>query len=57
MKKYRFIAFAMFFMELGTVGALECDKIGIGQALVQLLMFGITGYITAKKGGVFNDNM
>jgi len=57
MKKYRFIAFAMFFMELGTVGALEYDNIGIGQALVQLLIFGITGYITAKKGGVFNDNM
>ena len=57
MKKYRFIAFIAFMLEIGTVGALECDNIGIGQALAQLLIFGAILYVSLHKGGVFNDNM
>lgn len=47
----------MMVLEVGTVGALECDSIGIKQALVQTVIFGMASYITAKKGGIFNDNM
>lgn len=57
MRKYRFIAFTTFMLQLGTAGALQCDNIGIRQALAQLLIFGIIGYISAKKGGLFDDNM
>ena len=57
MKKYKITALVMFFLELGTVGALECDNIGIKQALVQLLIFGAILYVSLKKGGVFDDNM
>ena len=57
MKKYKIIAFIAFMLEIGTVGALECDKIGIKQALIQLLIFSAILYISLKKGGVFDDNM
>ncbi len=57
MKKYKIIAFVAFMLEVGTVGALECDKISIGQALVQLLIFSAILYISLKKGGIFDDNM
>lgn len=54
---YIYIAFTMFMLQLGTVGALECVNIGIKQALIQLLIFGTIGFASAKKGGLFNDNM
>ena len=54
---YISIAFMMFVLQVGTVGALECDNIGIGQALAQLLIFGAILYVSLHKGGVFNDNM
>ena len=57
MKKYKIIAFIAFMLEIGTTGALQCDKIGIWQALVQLLIFGAILYVSLEKGGVFNDNM
>ena len=47
----------MFVLEIGTVGALECDNISIKQALVQLLIFGAILYASLDKGGVFDDNM
>lgn len=45
-----------FMLQLGTVGALECDNIGIKQALIQLLIFGMGAWVCALKGGLFNDN-
>ena len=54
---YISIAFMMFVLEIGTVGALECDNISIKQALVQLLIFGAILYASLDKGGVFDDNM
>ncbi len=54
---YISIAFMMFVLQIGTVGALECDNIGIKQALIQLLIFSAILYISLKKGGVFDDNM
>lgn len=53
---YISIAFMMFVLQLGTVGALECDNIGIKQALIQLAIFGSLSFTSAKKGGLFNDN-
>ena len=54
---YRFWAMIFLLMEIGTVGALECDNIGIKQALIQLAIFCILGFVSALKGGLFNDNM
>ena len=57
MKLYKYIGAVAFVLQLGTVGALECDNVGIKQALVQLLIFGAILYVSLKKGGVFDDNM
>lgn len=56
--KYPFFSASLtvigFFLVLGTVGALECDNIGIGQAIIQALIgSGITylGFHRLEKGG------